>query len=166
MKAIVRKMRSEDIEEMVLVFDQVATAHQGYISYSELQEGVAFDSKTLSPHRFEVWREEFTREFKDYPEGQLVAVDAETGKVVGFQVVDKVEGKYTRYGILEDFCVLPAYRGGGIGRQLFAGAINQLRADGITRIFYESGYENHSFHEWSAKWGFKPISIVFMADQE
>ena len=166
MKAIVRKMRIEDIEEMVRVFDQVATAHQGYISYSELQEGVAFDSETLSPDRFDIWRQEFRREFEEYPEGQLVAVDAETDKVVGFQVVDKVEGKYTRYGILEDFCVLPDYRGGGIGRQLFEGAINQLRADGIRRIFYESGYENHSFHEWSAKWGFKPISIVFMADRE
>ena len=166
MQAIVRKMRREDVNGMVEVFNQVATAHQGYISYSELQEGVAFDAHTLSPHRFEIWREEFLREFEEYPEGQLVAVDADTDKVVGFQVVDKVEGKYTKYGILEDFCVLPEYRGGGIGRQLFEGAIQQLRADGITRIFYESGYENHSFHEWSAKWGFKPISIVFMADKE
>ena len=164
MHAMVRKMCRSDIEGMVEVFDQVASAHQGYISYSELQEGVAYDSQTLSPDRFAIWREEFTREFEEYPEGQLVAVDVESGKIVGFQVVDKVEGKYTRYGILQDFCVLPEYRGGGIGRQLFEGAIHQLRADGIQRIFYESGYENHSFHEWSAKWGFKPISIVFMSD--
>ena len=166
MNAIVRKMCHADIDGMIEVFDKVTTSHKGYISFSELQEGSAFDTETLSPARYEIWREEFLRELLEYPEGQIVAADAETGKIIGFQVVDKVEGKYTRYGILEDFCVLPEYRGSGIGRQLFEGALNQLRADGITRIFYESGFENHSFHEWSAKWGFKPISIVFMADRE
>lgn len=165
MSAIVRTMRAEDVEAMVAVFDTVASAHQGYISFSELQEGVALDPQTLSPRRFELWREGFTDLFASYPEGQFVAEDPATGKVVGFQVVEKVERKYTRYGILQDFCLLPAYRGGGIGRQLFQAALDQLQQHGITRIFFESGYENHSFHEWAARWGFKPVAVYFMADR-
>jgi GNAT superfamily N-acetyltransferase len=165
MTTIVRTMRFADIDGMVDVFDQVASTHPGYISFSELQEGVALDEQTLSPHRRELWQEEFSDLFANYPEGQFVAEDVERGLVVGFQVVEKVERRYARYGILQDFCLLPAYRGGGVGRQLFQAALDQLAQDGISRIFFESGYENHSFHEWAARWGFKPISVYFMADR-
>jgi len=158
-------MRLQDIGAMVDVFDQVASTHPGYISFSELQEGVALDAQTLSPHRRELWQEEFGDLFATYPAGQFVAEDVERGAVVGFQVVEKVERRFARYGILQDFCLLPAYRGGGVGRQLFQAALDQLQSDGITRIFFESGYENHSFHEWAARWGFKPISVYFMADR-
>lgn len=165
MNTMIRTMQFADIAAMVDVFDRVASAHPGYISFSELQEGVALDEQTLSPHRRELWQEEFTTLLESYPEGQFVAEDIDRGLVVGFQVVEKVERRYTRYGILQDFCLLPAYRGGGVGRQLFQAALDQLQRDGITRIFFESGYENHSFHEWAARWGFKPISIYFMADR-
>lgn len=164
MTVVVRTMREPDIAGMVEVFDQVASTHPGYISFSELQEGVALDEHTLGPHRCELWYEEFADLFASYPEGQFVAEDLDSGQVVGFQVVEKVERRYTRYGILQDFCLLPAYRGGGVGRQLFQAALDQLQHDGITRIFFESGYENHSFHDWAARWGFKPISIYFMVD--
>lgn len=165
MTVVVRTMREEDIAGMVEVFDQVASTHPGYISFSELQEGVALDEHTLSPHRRELWQQEFADLFATYGQGQFVAEDITSGQIVGFQVVEKVERRYTRYGILQDFCLLPDYRGGGVGRQLFQAALDQLQRDGITRIFFESGYENHSFHEWAARWGFKPISIYFMADR-
>lgn len=165
MDVIVRTMRLQDVEGMVDVFDQVASSHPGYISFSELQEGVALDEHTLSPHRRELWREEFVALLATYPAGQFVAEDCARHQVVGFQVVEKVERRYTCYGILQDFCLLPAYRGGGVGRQLFQAALDQLQRDGITRIFFESGYENHSFHDWAARWGFKPVAIYFMADR-
>ncbi|MBX3015800.1 MAG: GNAT family N-acetyltransferase [Caldilineaceae bacterium] len=165
MKVIVRTMREQDVAEMVNVFDQVASDHPGYISFSELQEGVALDEHTLGPHRREIWQAEFTDLWMTYPQGQFVAEDLERSQVVGFQVMEKAERRYSRYGILQDFCLLPAYRGGGIGQQLFQAALDQLQRDGITRVFFESGYENHSFHEWAARWGFKPISVYFMADQ-
>lgn len=165
MNVIVRTMREQDLETMVTVFDQVASTHPGYISFSELQEGIALDEHTLSPHRHELWRQEFTELLAAYPQGQFVAEDLDLGQVVGFQVVEKVERRYTRYGILQDFCLLPAYRGSGIGQQLFQAALDQLQRDGITRIFFESGYENHTFHQWAARWGFKPVSIYFMADR-
>ena len=165
MTVVVRTMREQDIAGMVEVFDQVASTHPGYISFSELQEGVALDAQTLGPHRRELWQAEFAELFATYPAGQFVAENIETGQIVGFQVVEKVERRYTRYGILQDFCLLPAYRGGGVGRQLFQAALDQLQRDDITRIFFESGYENHSFHEWAARWGFKPVAIYFMADR-
>jgi ribosomal protein S18 acetylase RimI-like enzyme len=164
MPIIVRTMCADDIEAMVDVFDQVASSHPGYISFSELQEGVALDEHTLSPHRRELWREEFTGLLANYPQGQFVAEDTSAGKVVGFQVVERVERKHTRYGILQDFCLLPQCRGEGVGRQLFQAALDQLHADGITRVFFESGYENHSFHQWAERWGFKPIAVYFMVD--
>lgn len=165
MNVIVRTMQMQDVDDMVNVFDLVASTHPGYISFSELQEGIALDEHTLSPHRRELWRQEFTELFTAYPQGQFVAEDLASGQVVGFQVVEKSEHTYTRYGILQDFCLLPAYRGSGVGRQLFQAALDQLQSDGITRIFFESGYENHTFHEWAARWGFKPVSIYFMADR-
>lgn len=165
MTVVVRTMREQDIAGMVEVFDQVASTHPGYISFSELQEGVALDAQTLGPHRRELWQAEFADLLATYPAGQFVAEDIETGQIVGFQVVEKAERRYTRYGILQDFCLLPAYRGGGVGRQLFQAALDQLQRDGITRIFFESGYENHSFHDWAARWGFKPVAIYFMADR-
>lgn len=165
MTVVVRTMREQDIAGMVEVFDQVASSHPGYISFSELQEGVALDAHTLSPQRRELWRAEFADLLATYPAGQFVAEEVKTGQIVGFQVVEKAERRYTRYGILQDFCLLPAYRGGGVGRQLFQAALDQLQRDGITRIFFESGYENHSFHAWAARWGFKPVAIYFMADR-
>ena len=165
MDVIVRTMQAEDIADMVEVFDRVASTHPGYISFSELQEGVALDAHTLSPHRRELWTQEFTELFATYPQGQFVAEDLESNQVVGFQVVEKAENRYNRYGILQDFCLLPDYRGGGVGRQLFQAALDQLQQEGVTRIFFESGYENHSFHAWAARWGFKPVSVYFMADR-
>lgn len=165
MNVIVRTMRAPDLDAMVNIFDHVASTHPGYISFSELQEGVALDEHTLGPHRRELWHQEFSELFTTYPQGQFVAEDLALGQVVGFQVVEKAERRYTRYGILQDFCLLPAYRGGGIGQQLFQAALDQLQRDGITRIFFESGYENHTFHAWAARWGFKPIAIYFMADR-
>lgn len=165
MSVIVRTMQKQDIDNMVDVFDHVASTHPGYISFSELQEGIALDANTLSPERRTLWQQEFSELFAAYPQGQFVAEDVASKQVVGFQVVEKAENRYTRYGILQDFCLLPAYRGGGVGRQLFQAALDQLQRDGVTRIFFESGYENHSFHAWAARWGFKPVSVYFMADR-
>ena len=165
MPALVRPMHATDIEGMVQVFDLVASSHNGYISYSELQEGVALDPHTLSPARFAIWRQSFADLFAAYPAGQFVAADSDTGAIVGFQVVERTIGLHSRFGVLQDFCVLPTYRGDGVGRQLFEAALDQLALDGITRIFFESGIGNTSFHAWAERWGFHPVAMVFMADR-
>lgn len=164
MPCSIRTMFVEDIESMVTIFDTVVSAVPGYLTASELQEGVASDIQTLNPERRERWRESLRDLHQAYPDGQFVAIDEETGAVVGFQVVEKAVGPHTRYGILQDFCVLPTYRNGGVGRLLFQAALDKLATDGITRIFFESGCENHAFHGWAARWGFKPVSLIFMAD--
>jgi GNAT superfamily N-acetyltransferase len=157
-------MRAEDVEGMVQVFDQVVSAYPGYTSFSELQEGVALDLMTLSPARIEIWRELITELYGGYPQGQFVAADGTTGAIVGFQIVERVVGPRASYGILHDMCVLPVYRGAGAGATLFHSAIDQLRRDGIKRIFFESGIGNTSFHAWAERRGFRPISLVFMAE--
>lgn len=164
MPCTIRTMQADDIGAMIEVFDAVVSADPGYLAASELQEGVALDLHTLSPERAARWREALTEYYARYPDGQFVAVDDETGEVIGFQVVERFIGTHTRYGILQDFCVLPAYRNGGVGRKLFGAALQKLQADGITRVFFESGYENHAFHGWASRWGFQPVSITFMAE--
>lgn len=165
MQVVVRPMLVEDIPGMVQVFEAVVSAHPGYVSFSELQEGVALDMHTLNPERGVIWHENLTKQFADYPQCQFVAADADTGAVVGFQVVDMIKNDRVCFGILQDFCLLPAYRGGGVGKQLFEAALEQLRHDGVSRIFFESGIENTSFHHWAERWGFTPISMVFMAER-
>jgi GNAT superfamily N-acetyltransferase len=157
-------MRVEDVEGMVQVFDAVVSAYPGYVSFSELQEGVALDLTTLSPARTDMWRELITELYEGYPEGQFVAADTMTGAIVGFQIVERVVSARASYGMLHDMCVMPGYRGAGVGTTLFQSAIDQLRLDGIKRIFFESGIGNTSFHAWAERRGFQPISIVFMAE--
>ncbi len=164
MPCTIRTMQTDDIEAMVTIFDTVVSAVPGYLTASELQEGVATDIHTLNPNRRERWHESLIELHQSYPDGQFVAVDELTSAIVGFQVVEKAVGPHTRYGILQDFCVLATYRNSGVGRLLFQAALDKLAADGITRIFFESGCENHAFHGWAARWGFQPVSLIFMAD--
>jgi len=164
MPCLVRTMQLNDIETMVEIFDAVVSALPGYLTASELQEGVALDIYTLSSERADRWRESLAALYAAYPDGQFVAVDEASGALVGFQVVERAIGPHTSYGILQDFCVLPAYRSGGVGRRLFQAALDRLAADGISRVFFESGCDNHAFHRWASRWGFRPVSLVFMAD--
>lgn len=99
----------------------------------------------------------------------IVATDsaylvAETeGDIVGFvSVAEKSSGVLPmvypkRYGLIDDAVVTTAHRGTGVGKQLFAAAVNWMRARGLQSMQVQVWNANADAVEFYSKQGFSPI---------
>jgi ribosomal protein S18 acetylase RimI-like enzyme len=68
------------------------------------------------------------------------------------------------YAFLHDIVVDPEVRGRGIGTALITWLKEELVREGITRIFLESGRDNHSAHAFFERHGFEKLSISMLAE--
>jgi GNAT superfamily N-acetyltransferase len=64
--------------------------------------------------------------------------------------------------ILEDIVIDSQRRAGGYGKQCLDWLYGQCRARGYTRVFLESGIDNHRAHNLFKREGFGAVSVVMM----
>jgi N-acetylglutamate synthase-like GNAT family acetyltransferase len=85
-----------------------------------------------------------------------IMVAEQDGQVVGMGVVHTGISTYlgAKVGTLEDVIVTASRRGGGIGRRLLAGMIEQARADGLQRITLLTDHDNLTGQAFYEGFGF------------
>lgn len=86
------------------------------------------------------------------------------GRDAGVFLVTLSRAAPVPFGILEDMVVDAGLRGLGLGAAFLAWITAECRARGIRRLFLESGHDNHRAHEFFAREGFSPVSVVMMKD--
>ncbi len=134
---------STDIDELCILLDVLFSQEAEFVSDHELQgRGL---KKILNNKDIGII---------------LVARDSE--KVVGMVsilfTVSTALGE--RVGNLEDFVVLPEYRGNGIGSDLISYAVNFAKQRGCKRITLLTDYDNHDAHRFYLRHGFSRSSMV------
>ena len=66
------------------------------------------------------------------------------------------------FAIVEDLIVAPAMRGHGVGKAVLDWIAVEARAQGIRRLFLESGITNRRAHDFFEREGFRSVSMVMM----
>lgn len=139
-----------------------------YISHSELQYGRANTHNTWSHDLPKTIRDDVAAALSTSPDTAHVklATAMIDGVLAGiaFVSVDTEKSTATPFATLEDLVVSPASRGKGIGQKMLDWITLELRAQGIQRLFLESGNNNHNAHHFFEQQGFTQISIVMMKD--
>ncbi|HVU22848.1 MAG TPA: GNAT family N-acetyltransferase [Opitutus sp.] len=127
-----------------------------YISQTELWSGRAPDFAHWSPNLKRVIKAELLDTLvRD--RARRIAVAERAGKLVGMSVVVDL-GRH--YALLEDIVVERDSRGSGVGGTLVRWIFRQLRADGKTSVFLESGGRNTAAHRFFKRQGFRRVSIA------
>jgi len=92
----------------------------------------------------------------------VILVARDSGKVIGM-----VSILYTastalgeKVGILEDFVVLPEYRGKGVGSELISYALNFSKQKGCKRITLLTDDDNEDAHRFYLRFGFSRSPMV------
>jgi GNAT superfamily N-acetyltransferase len=141
-----------------------------YISHSELQGPRALAPDQWAPDVAGTIVSELTERVdnpNDAPEGgstQLAGflkVDAED---VGVFLVTFSRAAAVPFCILEDIVVESRLRAQGYGKHFLDWLYDQCRARQITRVFLESGINNHRAHELFKREGFGAVSVVMMKE--
>jgi GNAT superfamily N-acetyltransferase len=139
-----------------------------YISHSELQ-----GDRAQSPNE---WRNDLPavlrREVElrlhysdDYPPlatSQPVAVAEQNGVIIALALVTFVGDAPIPFAIVEDLIVARDHRKKGIGKVVMDWIVAEALARGVSRLFLESGKNNHSAHHFFEREGFEICSIVMM----
>ena len=85
--------------------------------------------------------------------------------ILGFAVVELYRFPHKRsHAFLHDIVVDPQAQGSGIGTALMEQLRDELLAEGIDRLFLESGNDNHRAHVFFERHGFERLSISMMAE--
>ena len=142
-----------------------------YISHSELQGLRAINTEQWSPDIASVLEEEIDErlgpvlhEFPKLREWRGVVVGREHNALVALSLVTTSFQSRTPYAIIEDIVVSSQDRGHGRGKELIEWIAASSSAIGVSRLFLESGVDNHHAHEFFERLGFRQISVVMMAD--
>lgn len=125
-----------------------------YISQTELWSGRARDFAHWSPGLKRVIQKELRETFRDRT--KRIAVAERAGELVGMAVVVDLG----RYALLEDIVIHRERRGSGVGRSLVRWIFAQLREDGKSSVFLESGGRNVAAHRFFRRQGFRRVSIA------
>ena len=92
----------------------------------------------------------------------VVLVARDSDKVIGMvsilYTVSTALGE--RVGILEDFVVLPEYRGKGVGSELISYALNFSKQKGCKRITLLTDDDNEDAHRFYLRFGFSRSPMV------
>lgn len=142
-----------------------------YISHSELQGPRALAPGKWSDDLYEVILEEI-RSRLAVPEDeqaprlrdQRIAAGHVDNELVWLAYVTFVMSAPRPFAVLEDIVVLQDRRGKGIGDAAIRWILDQCRAEGVKRVFLESGVDNHRGHAFFESHGFNQCSIVMMRD--
>lgn len=93
----------------------------------------------------------------DNEEDPVIVAECE-GRIIGFLVL-RIEGYGGPLcGMLDEFLVLPEYRGQGIGKSMLTMAIDILRSEGIRTLLCSAGCKNDFAHEFLPRNGFQVVS--------
>lgn len=175
------KRTSTDISDLLVEWctepadaDQLASfmvenIDTSYISHGELQSGRATGRTQWSENLQEQLRDEIanlTLDGQDLNAGSRVGRAWLSGSVVAVLIVGVFGEGPKRYAVLEDLVVSAASRGSGIGAACLAWVDGQLKSAGITRVFLESGINNHPAHDFFLHNGFDRCSVVMMKEVE
>ncbi|HWA87376.1 MAG TPA: GNAT family N-acetyltransferase, partial [Opitutus sp.] len=127
-----------------------------YISQTELWSGRAPDFAHWSPNLKRVIKAELLDTFAR-DRTRRIAVVERAGELVGMAVVVDL-GRH--YALLEDIVIGRENRGSGVGGTLVRWIFRQLREDGKTSVFLESGGRNTAAHRFFERQGFRRVSIA------
>jgi ribosomal protein S18 acetylase RimI-like enzyme len=142
-----------------------------YISHSELQGRRAIASNQWAQDIESVLRDEILARLKE-PLSEMPAATNWQGVVkacadeelVGVALVTLVRDAPRPFGVIEDVIIDASQRGKGLGKEFLISILNMLKAAKLTRVFLESGKNNHSAHHLFAELGFQQVSVVMMRD--
>lgn len=141
-----------------------------YVSHSELQGPRALAPGIWSPDIANVLEREILARVAnplDAPPGGVTALAAGLacgGQDVGVFLVTFSREAASPYCVLEDIVIEKNKRSRGFGARYLSWITDECRARGIARLFLESGHDNHHAHEFFAREGFAPVSVVMMKE--
>ena len=164
-----RKARKNDITTMVEMFFKHLNTNKNYISHGELQMGIANDELVINEGAIDLWKKYIEDHIEDTDSEVMVNEEQllsnsdskKTTKIIGFYVLEINSDGAEPFGVICDMLVDEAYRGKGIGREIFEQALKWFELKNIKDIYLESGKNNHSAHEFFEKLGFKMVSHIF-----
>jgi GNAT superfamily N-acetyltransferase len=146
-----------------LFLDNLST---NYISHSELQYGRADAPGKWSKTLPETLAKDIAAAIDNTPDtAHLRLATAYADKTllgVAFISIDTEKATSHPFATIEDMVISPAARGQGIGRLLLDWVSTELGAEGIQRLFLESGIGNDAAHHFFEREGFQQISVVMM----
>ncbi len=127
----------------------------------DLDEVVEIDRKVLGKVRRDYWKDKFELIFNKGGHFSLVAeVD---GKVVGF-ILGFVSGWEFKVpestGWLDVIGVDPSYQRKGIGTRLFKGLMEEMKKNGVKRVFTLVNWEDWDLMAFFRKMGFKRGEMI------
>ena len=139
-----------------------------YISHGELQSPRAIAPGQWSPQLADnmALQIEATLAAPKANAMQRIATAHQGDALVGiaFVSLDEEQRAPTPFAPLDDLVVSPAARGQGLGQALFGWVCAQLRAEGLQRLFLESGIGNHGAHRLFERLGCQPVSVTMMKE--
>lgn len=139
-----------------------------YISHSELQSPRAMAPGQWSPDLAGHMACEIEAALAPSPDSasQRIATAHQGDALVGvaFVSLDEARRAPTSFATLDDLVVSPTARGQGLGKALFDWVCTQLKAQGVQRLFLESGIGNHGAHRLFERLGCQPVSVTMMKE--
>lgn len=137
-----------------------AVINPAYISYGEINEGIATPTKFLK-NAEAVLKTEILAHLSDRTECGFVAL--EEGRVVGFihAYLERTKAKLKECYIA-DMGVRDEVRGQGIGTQLLERVFSWGEEHGVGYYALRSGVNNVNAHHLFEKMGFMPCDITFV----
>lgn len=139
-----------------------------YLSHGELQSPRAIAPGQWSPDLARHMASEIEATLAAYEPGasQRIATAHQGDMLVGvaFVSLDEAQRAPTPFATLDDLVVSPAARGQGLGQALFGWVCAQLQAQGVQRLFLESGIDNHGAHRLFERLGCQPVSVTMIKE--
>ena len=138
---------------------------EAYISHSELMWGRAATPSEWCPDLAGFLRRELSARVENgSTASQRVARYLVDGELIGVAFLEFHRDAPIPFGVLEDIVIARDKRNTGYGRDFLNWITEQMREQGLRRIFLESGLGNDDAHHWFVNHGFEQVSIVMMAE--
>lgn len=133
-----------------------------YISHGEIQIGRALNQNEWAPDLADVVSEEIS----GLIEGTIkqgawprVAEGRVEGQLVALAIINVKTDAPTPFAVYEDVVVHREFRGNGLGKALISWLDSEVKNQGCTEIFIESGLRNLRAHEFFHGVGFVTCSV-------
>lgn len=151
---------SAERQEAAAFFARVVALDPAYISHGEIQTALSFDGKTWAPDLAQRFADDLAAAD---PSWSLAIARTPAGALIGAAIVLwETEEPEAPYATLADIAIDPDQRSGGVGLAMATFIEAEAKARGMRWMFLESGKNNHRAHSFFERFGFAPISTVFV----